>query len=166
MHQRSPRGNLVLLFAHVIIRNGGALRDVAHAPDDASAREHRLAECRFARRRVTTKAKFRRSPAEGVAITQTRSCYKHASNSPRTQAQSQARCAALDEQTERPKRAEGNHTRELQIIFSARCPQPMRQSKSGYSLPSRFRWPLHLLRFGATDQTRLLVFSASPRRRL
>jgi len=27
----------------VIIRNGGALRDVAHAPDDARAREHRLA---------------------------------------------------------------------------------------------------------------------------
>jgi hypothetical protein len=43
----------VLLFADVIIRNGGALRDVAHAPDDARAREHRLAKRRFARRRVT-----------------------------------------------------------------------------------------------------------------
>jgi hypothetical protein len=34
-----------------------------------------------------TMAKFRRSPAEGVAITQICSCSKHASNSPRTQAQ-------------------------------------------------------------------------------
>src|SRR4029077_1055824 len=32
-------------------------------------------------------AKFRRSPAEGVAINQTRSCSKHASNSARAQAQ-------------------------------------------------------------------------------
>jgi len=36
MQQRSLRGNLVLLFADVTIRNGGALRDVAHAPDHAS----------------------------------------------------------------------------------------------------------------------------------
>jgi hypothetical protein len=69
MHQRSLRGNLVLLFADVAIRNGSALRDVAHAPDDARAREHRLAQPRFARRRVTYQAKFRRSPAEGLAIT-------------------------------------------------------------------------------------------------
>src|SRR6266508_6354420 len=34
-----------------------------------------------------TVAKLRRSPADGVAINQTRSCSKHASNSPRTQAQ-------------------------------------------------------------------------------
>jgi len=52
MQQRSLRGNVVLLFADVTIRNGGALRDVAHAPDDARAREHRLAERRFARRRM------------------------------------------------------------------------------------------------------------------
>jgi hypothetical protein len=32
MQQRSLRGNLVLLLADVTIRNGGALRDVAHAP--------------------------------------------------------------------------------------------------------------------------------------
>src|SRR4030095_6209743 len=32
-------------------------------------------------------AKLRRSPAEGAAINQTRSCSKHASNSPRAQAQ-------------------------------------------------------------------------------
>jgi hypothetical protein len=36
MQQRSLRGNLVLLFAHVTIRNGGVLRDVAHAPDDVA----------------------------------------------------------------------------------------------------------------------------------
>jgi hypothetical protein len=49
MQQRSLRGNLVLPLGEVIIRNGGALRDVAHAPDDARAREHRLAERRLAR---------------------------------------------------------------------------------------------------------------------
>jgi len=42
----------------VIIRNGSALRDVAHAPDDARAREHRLAERRLAGRRVTHDGKI------------------------------------------------------------------------------------------------------------
>jgi hypothetical protein len=99
MQQRSLRGNLVLLFADVTIRNGGALRDVAHPPNDTRAGEHRLAECRFARRRVTHQGKIRRSPAEGAAINQTRFCFKHASNSPRAQAQIsghgryRARCA-------------------------------------------------------------------------
>src|SRR6187551_3780907 len=46
-----------------------------------------------------TMAKFRRSPAEGVAITQICSCSKHASNSPPAQAENlrllaQARCAS------------------------------------------------------------------------
>jgi hypothetical protein len=62
MQQRSLRGNLVLLFADVTIRNGGALGDVAHAPDDARAGEHRLAERRFARRRVTYQGKIPKVP--------------------------------------------------------------------------------------------------------
>jgi hypothetical protein len=37
----------VLLFADLTIRNGGALCDVAHAPDDARAGEHRLAQRRL-----------------------------------------------------------------------------------------------------------------------
>jgi len=37
----------------VIIRNGGALRDAAHTPYDARAREYRLAQRRLAARRVT-----------------------------------------------------------------------------------------------------------------
>ena len=36
MQQRSLRGNLVLLLADVIIRNRGAFRDAAHAPDHAA----------------------------------------------------------------------------------------------------------------------------------
>jgi hypothetical protein len=56
--ERSLRGNLVLLFADVIIRNGTALREVAHLPDDARAGEHRLAPRPFARRRVTNPGKI------------------------------------------------------------------------------------------------------------
>ena len=63
MQQRSLCGNLVLLFADVIIRNGGALRDVAHAPDDARAREHRLAERCLAGRRVTHDGKIPKIPS-------------------------------------------------------------------------------------------------------
>src|SRR5262245_1769539 len=62
MQQRSLRGNLVLLFADVTIRNGGALRDVAHASDDARAGKHRLAERRFTRRRVTYQGKIPKVP--------------------------------------------------------------------------------------------------------
>jgi len=58
----SLRGNLVLLFADVIIRNGGAVRDVAHASGDTRAGEHRLAERRFARRRVTYQGKIPKVP--------------------------------------------------------------------------------------------------------
>jgi hypothetical protein len=58
MQQGSLRGNLVLLFADVTIRNSGALRDVAHAPDDTRAREHRLAERRLSGRRVTHDGKI------------------------------------------------------------------------------------------------------------
>jgi hypothetical protein len=52
----------VLLFADVTIRDGGALRDVAHAPDDARAREHRLAQRSFALRRVTHDGKIPKVP--------------------------------------------------------------------------------------------------------
>ena len=62
MQQRSLRGNLVLLFADVTIRNGGALRDVAHAPHDARAREHRLAQRRLAGRRVANRGKIPKIP--------------------------------------------------------------------------------------------------------
>jgi len=62
MQQRILRGNLVLLFADVTIRNGDALRDVAHAPDHARAGEHRLAKRRFARRRVTYDGKIPKVP--------------------------------------------------------------------------------------------------------
>ena len=62
MQERSLRGNLVLLLADVTIRNGGALRDVAHAPDDARARQHRLAERRLAGRRVTHDGKISKIP--------------------------------------------------------------------------------------------------------
>ena len=62
MQQRSLRGNLVLPLGDVIIRNGSALRDVAHAPDDARAREHRLAERRLAGRRVTHDGKIAKIP--------------------------------------------------------------------------------------------------------
>jgi hypothetical protein len=57
-----PRFPQVLLFAHVIIRNRGALRDVAHAADDARAREHRLADRRLAGRRVTHDGKIPKIP--------------------------------------------------------------------------------------------------------
>jgi len=86
MQQRSLRGNLVLLFADVTIRNSGALRDVAHAPNDARAGEHRLAQ-RLAGRRVTYQGKIAKIRAEGMAITQIGFCSKDASNSPRAQAQ-------------------------------------------------------------------------------
>jgi hypothetical protein len=43
------------------------LRDVAHAPDDARAREHRLAERRFARRRVTHDGKIPKIPCRGCS---------------------------------------------------------------------------------------------------
>ena len=63
MKSRQPgRGNLVLLFADVIIRNGGALRSVAHAPDDARACEHRHAEHRLAGRRVAHDGKIPKIP--------------------------------------------------------------------------------------------------------
>src|SRR5439155_13350294 len=57
MQQRRLRGNLALPLADVIIRNGGALRDAAHTPYDACAREHRLAQRRLAGRRVTDDGK-------------------------------------------------------------------------------------------------------------
>ena len=62
MQQRSLCRNLVLPLADVIIRNRGALRDVAHAPDNARACEHRLAERRLARRRVTHDGKIPKIP--------------------------------------------------------------------------------------------------------
>jgi hypothetical protein len=54
----------MLLFADVTIRNGGALRDVAHAPDHARAGEHRLAERRLAGRRVTNRGKIPKIPCK------------------------------------------------------------------------------------------------------
>src|SRR6266496_5504555 len=62
MQQRSLRGNLVVLFADVIIRIRGPLRDVAHAPDDARAREHPLAERCLPGRRVTHDGKIAKIP--------------------------------------------------------------------------------------------------------
>jgi hypothetical protein len=64
MQQRSLRGNLALLFADVTIRNGGALRDVAHAPDHARAGEHRLAQRRLPARRVTHDGKIPKVPCK------------------------------------------------------------------------------------------------------
>jgi hypothetical protein len=46
----------------VTIRNGGALRDVAHAPDDPRTREHRLAERCLPGRRVTHQGKIAKVP--------------------------------------------------------------------------------------------------------
>ena len=62
MQQRGLCGNLVLAFGDVIIRNGCALRDVAHAPNDARACEHRLGERRLAGRRVTHDGKIPKIP--------------------------------------------------------------------------------------------------------
>jgi hypothetical protein len=62
MQQRRLRGNLVLLFADVIIRNRSGLRDVAHAPDHARARQHRLAQHRLAGRGVAHENKIPKIP--------------------------------------------------------------------------------------------------------
>jgi len=62
MHQGGGNGNLAVLFIVVIIRNRGPLRDVAHAPDDARAREHRLAQRRLPGRRVTHDGKIPKIP--------------------------------------------------------------------------------------------------------
>src|SRR5262249_45085842 len=64
MQQRGLCGNLVLAFGDVIIRNRGALRDVAHAPDDARACEHRLAERRLAGRRVAHNGQIPKVPCK------------------------------------------------------------------------------------------------------
>ena len=87
MEQRRLGGNLVLLFAHVIIRNGGSLRDVAHAPDDAGAREHRLAQRRLAGRRVTRDGKIPKLPCRRRGHNSNPFFSKHASISSRTQAE-------------------------------------------------------------------------------
>jgi hypothetical protein len=53
MHERGGNGNLPLLFALVIIGDGGAGGNAAHAIDHARAREHRFAEHGFPGRSVT-----------------------------------------------------------------------------------------------------------------
>src|SRR5580765_1786771 len=72
-----------------------------------------------------TMAKFRRSPAEGVAITQNCSCSKHASNSPQAQAEMSGSLSERCGQRSRPSRAEIgaselNHLR--QAARDARAP--------------------------------------------
>ena len=62
MQQRSLRGNLVLPLGEVIIRDGRALRDVAHASNEARACEHRLGERRLPGRRVTYDGKIAKIP--------------------------------------------------------------------------------------------------------
>jgi hypothetical protein len=52
VQQRGGDGNLPLLFADVIIGDGRAVGDAAHAVDDAAAAKHRLAQQGFARRGV------------------------------------------------------------------------------------------------------------------
>ena len=62
VQQRSLRGDLALLLADVIIRNRGAIGDAAHAPDDARAREHGLAEHGFAGGGVTDDGEIPKIP--------------------------------------------------------------------------------------------------------
>ena len=50
MQQRRLRGNLSLFFAHVIIGDGGAVRDPSHAVDRAAACQHRFAQDCFSGR--------------------------------------------------------------------------------------------------------------------
>ena len=74
-------------------------------------------------------AKFRRSPAEGVAITQIRSCSKHASNSPRTQAEISGSLRGRCGRTSRPSRAGWIHW-----ITFAKQPETRR---AGSKMPAR-----------------------------
>jgi hypothetical protein len=50
MQKRRLGGNLSLLFAHVIIGDGGAVRDPSHAVDRAAACQHRFAQDCFSGR--------------------------------------------------------------------------------------------------------------------
>src|SRR5262249_37280842 len=85
MQQRGLRGDLVLPFGEVIIRNSCALRDVAHAPDDARAREHCLAERRLPGRRVTHNSKIPKIPCR--RCDHNSDSFSAASNLPRAQAE-------------------------------------------------------------------------------
>ena len=126
--QRSLRRNLVLPLGEVIIRNGSALRDIAHAPDDARAREHRLAERPLAGRRVTHDSKIPKIPCR--RCDHNSDSFPAASNLPRAQAEISGSLRGRCGRTSRLWRAE---------IGSTESPPPssQRRARAGLKMPAQ-----------------------------